>query len=85
MQVHYDESADFLRVHYEGDEVYREQTGSIECYVPSSKWETHLNSLFCVAEKRAKLKDQQGRDDRKKRGQRKTAQLLEQLRKLWGI
>lgn len=85
MQVNYDEASEMVRVHYEGEEVYREQTGVIECYVPSSKWETNLESLFSVAEKRAKIKDKRDRDDRRKRGQSKTTRLLEQLRKLWGI
>jgi len=85
MQVHYDESAELLKAHFEGNEIYREQFGTIECYVPSAKWETHVESLFRAAERRGKLKERQDRVDKKERGERKLTHLLEQLRKLWGV
>lgn len=84
-QIGYSQASSILRATYEGFLVYREIKGVIDCYLPSPQWEAKLESLYPLAQKRAKLKEQEQSADDKERGKGRLTKVLDYLRKQWGV
>ncbi len=84
-QIGYSNTSNMLKATYAGYLVYREIRGVIDCYIPSPQWETKLESLYQLAQKRAKLKEQEQTADNKERGKSRLTKVLDYLRKQWGV
>lgn len=84
LQIWYNDEEELLKVTFEGDPVYREERSRLISYIPSDKWETPLESLFTLAEKRVKLKIKEDNDDKKERQAKTVRRIVDHLRKTWG-
>ncbi len=52
LEIKYLEEFKELKVTYKGNIVYREIAGELFAYVPNDEWETNINKLYAIAEKR---------------------------------
>ena len=84
-QIGYSQTACMLKATYEGFLVYREIKGVLDCYLPSPRWEEKLESLYRMAQNRAKLKEKEQTVDNKERGLARLTKVLDYLRKQWGV
>lgn len=84
-QINYDENNETISASYDGNKVYTEVRGKLKTYVPLPVWEKHVDSLFSIAERRAKIKDEEASANQKQEKQGMIQKVLEHLQKNWGI
>jgi len=85
MQVCYDKTSEVLKATYQGYVVYEERCHTLVRYLPSPQWEDRLDSLYQMAEKKAKLKELERADDDKEEGRKGLKKVLDYLRINWGV
>ncbi len=73
-----------LKVLWQGEMVYLELAGELECYIPSHTWESKIDYLFNVAKKRVEKERRKIVDEDKLEKQRDKLSFLARLRKMWG-
>lgn len=85
MEIKYISHEQKLTVSYKGFTVYSEIAGELECYVPSTEWEKHIESLY----QRAKIRENKERIvdlmENRQETQKQKESLLERLRLRWGL
>lgn len=85
LQIYYDPNDESVKATYHGILVYLELQGTIQTYVPHSSWESHVNSLFQVAEKTAKIKEAQIAEEKKEEAKSQMHKVWDYLRTNWGF
>ncbi len=85
LQIHYDEADENIKVMHDGIKVYAAHNGIVETYIPTDKWENHIDSLFIAAGKRVKIKNQSAEDDKVMKKQKMIGKVLDYLRTNWGV
>ena len=85
LEIRYLEEEGQLTVKWEGNLVYREVGGDLECYVPMNEWEDKINLLFPLAKKLEVKKSHEMMDVRREKIQKDKISFLEKIRKKWGI
>ena len=84
LQICYDKTTENLKASYDGYLVYEEMCNTVVRYLPSPQWEDKLDLLCRIAERKAKLKEQDHSDDKKK-GRSRLQKVRDYLRSNWGI
>ncbi len=74
-----------IRVLWKGYEVYREEAGELEAYVPSREWEDCIDRLYEQAKQRGKVEKQQEQVIKEERGRQAKEGFIAHLRRTWGF
>lgn len=74
-----------IKVFYKGQLVYKEVSGELESYIPDKDWEGKIEQIYNLAKKRErKTKPDENKKIEQEKNKKKN-QILEDLRKKWGI
>jgi hypothetical protein len=72
-------------VRYEGQIVYKEISGELESYAPDASWEDGVNLFYEMAKKMHRKESINTKKEAEEKKEVEKANILEQLRKKWGI
>lgn len=75
-----DRNGFFVEIMYKGKQVF-EETGQVDCYIPSRVWEKKLNELYRKAERveAKKEKEEKMKEEKERRKEEK------EIRSKWGL
>lgn len=74
-----------ITVYYEGQTVYKEVSGELDCYVPSDCWEGKINQIYDVVKKIERKNKPLEKKKILEESREQKNKLLENFRKKWGI
>lgn len=74
-----------ITVRHESNLVYKEVAGELEGFVPNEKWENHIDQMYEYAKKIEKKKRPLENVDLEKKANKKKKEILDDLKKKWGI
>jgi len=74
-----------ITVRHESNLVYKEVAGELEGFVPNEIWENHIDQMYEYAKKIEKKKRPLENEDLEKKANKKKKEILDDLKKKWGI
>jgi len=74
-----------ITVRFEGQVVYKEISGELESYVPSSSWEESINNLYEATKKMHRRESPEKKKEFEKKKEEEKIKILDQLKKRWGF
>jgi hypothetical protein len=74
-----------IKVTFEGNMVYKEVAGDLECFVPNELWELKIEAIYSRVLKNDKSKKKSVRQDLVKRSDAKKNEILKRLKDKWGV
>jgi hypothetical protein len=74
-----------IKVFYNSRKVYEEIAGELESYYPDEEWESKIEKLYPIAEKREQEYKKQEKDDRKEKFEEKKSGLIQYLKEKWNL
>lgn len=85
LEIFYSENEKKIEVKYEGQTVYSEINGDLECYIPNENWENKIEELYKLAKPVDDRNKQINKSFKKKIFETKKSYILEYLKNKWGV
>ena len=74
-----------IKVFYNSKKVYEEVGGELESYYPDQEWESIIEKLYLIAEKREQEYKKQERENKKEKFEKSKSNLINYLKEKWNL
>lgn len=85
LEIFYFENDKKIEVKYEGELVYKEINGDLECFVPKECWEKKIEEFYNLAKKIEDNNKKNDKEIKKQLFEKKKNNILDYIKQKWGV